>query len=194
MDRIAGEIVVLGGPNGAGKTTAAMTLLPKALAITEFVNADEIARGISPNNVEGVSVAAARVMIARMNSLLEQGTSFAFETTCSGQGHVTYLKRAKARGWRISLLFLWLPSPKIALERVARRVREGGHDVPDAVVIRRFWKGLSNLREVYLPLADVAAIYDNSDEGPRLIAERLPGRELIVLDGRIWSTTEGDKR
>lgn len=100
------EIVILGGPNGAGKTTAAGLLLPKSLAISEFVNADEIARGLSPNNVEGAAVAAARVMIGRMNSLLAQDTSFAFETTCSGAGHITFLKRERAGLANFSAVFV----------------------------------------------------------------------------------------
>jgi predicted ABC-type ATPase len=184
------EIVILGGPNGAGKTTAAGLLLPKSLAVSEFVNADEIARGLSPNNVEGAAVAAARAMIGRMNSLFAQDISFAFETTCSGAGHTAFLKRAKEQGWRISLLFLWLPSPEFALERVAQRVRDGGHNIPKDVVVRRYRKGIENLRDLYLPLADVAAIYDNSDNGPKLIVERLPGGELIVHRQKIWAAIE----
>ena len=184
------EIIVIGGPNGAGKTTAAGLLLPEALAVREFVNADEIARGLSPNNVQGAAIAAARAMIARMNSLLTQNTSFAFETTFAGERHAVFLKRAKDLGWRISLLFLWLPSPEIALRRVAQRVLDGGHHIPDEVVIRRYWKGIRNFYALYLPLADVAAVYDNSDDGPKLLAERLPGHGLTVYDKSTWAAIE----
>ncbi|HEY0105974.1 MAG TPA: hypothetical protein VGB91_07810, partial [Rhizomicrobium sp.] len=100
------EIVVLGGPNGAGKTTVAKVLLPKMLHIDEFVNADVIARNLSPTNVEGVAVRAGRIMLLRMNDLLEQERPFAFETTCSGRGHLSYLARAKRQDWRITLIFL----------------------------------------------------------------------------------------
>jgi predicted ABC-type ATPase len=194
MSAPAKEIIVLGGPNGAGKTTAAKELLPQALPVREFINADDIALGLSPHNVEGAAVAAARAMIGRMNSLLVQKSSFAFETTCSGRGHLAFLKRAKTEGWRISLLFLWLPSPQAALERVARRVREGGHNIPADIVIRRYWKGISALRESYLPMADVAAVYDNSDKGRRLIVERQPGQRLRVHDEETWKQIESVTR
>jgi predicted ABC-type ATPase len=120
------DIVIIGGPNGAGKTTAAQVLLPQKLGIREFVNADEIARGLSPFNAEGVSVAAGRLMIARIRKLIRDRQSFAFETTCAGRGYVSVLEACRDQGWRVTLLFLWLPSPQTALDRVARRVREGG--------------------------------------------------------------------
>jgi predicted ABC-type ATPase len=181
------EIFVLAGPNGAGKTTAAKSLLPARLSVTQFVNADEIARGLSPNDVESASVAAARAMLTRMAELLSNGTSFAFETTLSGQSHGHFLSRAKQSGWEISLLFLWLPSPEVALERVARRVLEGGHDIPREVVIRRYWKGIENFRSFYLALAHTAAVYDNSDSGPRIVARRTKDGRLSVCDDDVWS-------
>jgi predicted ABC-type ATPase len=184
------EIVVLGGPNGAGKTTAAKELLPGRIAIREFVNADEIARGLSPFNPEDAALAAARIMIERMRHLVDEGRSFAFETTCSGHGHAHFLRRCKEKGWRITLLYLWLPTPKDALARVARRVSAGGHGIPTEVVIRRYWAGLANLHGLYLPLADVAAIYDNSDAGRRPVAERTSDKNLIVHDKAIWTMME----
>jgi predicted ABC-type ATPase len=180
------DIVVLGGPNGAGKTTAAAVLLPAKLGIVEFVNADEIAKGLSPFAPEQTAVAAVRIMLGRMHALIEQGSSFAFETTCAGRGHATLLRQCKARGWRLDLLYLWLPSPKAALERVERRVKEGGHNIPANVVERRYWSGLSNMLRLYLPLADVAAIYDNSDEGRTLVAEVTPDSGLVVHDTATW--------
>jgi len=100
------------------------------------------------------------------------------------------LRKCKADGWRVTLLYLWLPSPQVALDRVARRVRDGGHSVPDDVVVRRYWTGLSNLRLLYIPLSDVAAIYDNSDGHRSLIAERLPKGSLIVHDAERWAKIE----
>jgi predicted ABC-type ATPase len=184
------DIVIIGGPNGAGKTTAAQVLLPQKLGIREFVNADEIARGLSPFNAEGVSVAAGRLMIARIRKLIRDRQSFAFETTCSGRGYVSVLEACRDQGWRVTLLFLWLPSPQTALDRVARRVREGGHSIPADVVVRRYWAGLTNMRRLYLPLADVAAIYDNSDEGRTLIAERIPEASLVIHDAARWAMIE----
>jgi predicted ABC-type ATPase len=184
------DIVIIGGPNGAGKTTAAPAVVPRELGIREFVNADEIARGLSPFNFQGAAVAAGRLMILRMQALVRSGESFAFETTCSGRTYARWLQACKAAGWRVTLLYLWLPSPQAAIDRVARRVREGGHGVPDDVVIRRYQAGLANMRRLYMPLADVAAIYDNSDEGRTLIAERTPDAPLIVYDSTRWALIE----
>jgi predicted ABC-type ATPase len=184
------EIVIIGGPNGAGKTTAAQLLVPQGLEIREFVNADEIARGLSPFNPEHAAFAAGRLMLQRIRELIRNRMSFAFETTCAGRTHLPMLQRCKADGWRVTLLYLWLPSPQAALDRVARRVQEGGHGIPDDVVVRRYWAGLSNLRLLYLPLADIAVIYDNSDGQRTLIAERLPKGSLVVHDAGRWATIE----
>ena len=184
------EIVIIGGPNGAGKTAAAQLLVPKGLEILEFVNADEIARGLSPFNSQHAALAAGRLMLERIRELVRNQQSFAFETTCSGRTHIPMLRRCKADGWRVTLVYLWLPSPEAALDRVARRVREGGHGIPGDVVVRRYWAGLSNLRLLYLPLADVAVIYDNSDGHRALIAERLPKGSLAVHDADRWAAIE----
>jgi predicted ABC-type ATPase len=185
------DIIVIGGPNGAGKTTAARELLPGLLGIREFVNADEIARGLSPFNAAGVALMAGRLMIGRMRQLARGEESFAFETTCAGRGHVEFLRQCRTEGWRITLLFLWLPSPEAAIARVARRVAEGGHDVPAEVIVRRYRKGLANMLNLYLPLADTAAIYDNDDSKRVLIAERKPGREMIINDPIRWTLVAG---
>ena len=140
------QLVVLGGPNGAGKTTAAQTLVPKTLGIREFVNADEIARGLSPFNAEATAIAAGRLMVERIHALADAGENFAFETTCAGRGRVRLLRMCRAAGYRATLVFLWLPSVEAALKRVARRVREGGHDVPEDIVRRRYQTGLRNMR------------------------------------------------
>lgn len=185
------DIVILGGPNGAGKTTAAQVVLPRQLDIREFVNADEIARGLSPFNPDGAAIAAGRLMIERIRNLVQDRQSFAFETTCAGRLHAALLQRCKAHGWRVTLVYLWLPSVEAALDRIARRVREGGHDIPANVVTRRYWAGLANMRDLYLPLADLAFIYDNSDEGRALIAERTPEESLVIHDARRWALIKG---
>ena len=120
------EVIVIGGPNGAGKTTWAYRRLHQTLELREFVNADEIAHGIPPLDPEAGAIAAARLMIQRLNELVAAGESFAFETTCSGRGHARLLERSRAAGYRIVLLFLWLPTVDLALARVARRVSQGG--------------------------------------------------------------------
>jgi predicted ABC-type ATPase len=188
------QIVVLGGPNGAGKTTAAQIILPDKLGITEFVNADEIARGLSPFNPDAAALSAGRVMLERMHHLAQGERSFAFETTCSGKGHIGFLRRCKALGWRITLVFLWLPSPEFAMARVARRTAAGGHFIPPEAVVRRYWGGLRNLVDHYLPAADVVAIYDNSGDRPLLIADREPGAALLVHNVGRWQMIERARR
>lgn len=188
------EIVIIGGPNGAGKTTAAQLLVPQSLEIPEFVNADEIARGVSPFNPEHAALVAGRLMLQRIRELIRNRVSFAFETTCAGRTHLPILRRCKAEGWRVTLVYLWLPSPEAALDRVARRVRDGGHNIPDDVVVRRYWAGIRNLRLLYLPLADVAVIYDNSDGQGTLIAQRLPNSSLVVHDSSRWAMIERANR
>lgn len=184
------DVIVLGGPNGAGKSTTASRLLPGVLGIREFVNADEIALGLSPFNPEGSETAAGRLMIGRIRALARAGESFGFETTCAGRGHVRLLRACRDAGYRVILVFLWLPSPEAALARIARRVREGGHGIPDEVVVRRYVTGLRNMRHLYLPLAEIALIYDNSDGRGTLIAERQLGAEFHVRDPVRWNLIE----
>jgi predicted ABC-type ATPase len=190
----AKNVVVVAGPNGAGKTTWVVRRLPPTLNIREFVNADEIARGISPLDPEGNAVAAGLVMIERLNELISTGHSFAFETTCAGRGHIRRLQQCRAANYRITLVFLWLPSADVALARVARRVSEGGHHIPDDVVVRRYSAGLRNMRHIYLPLADMALIYDNSDQSGLLIASRQLDAQFVIHDGVRWSQIEEASR
>lgn len=184
------DVIIIGGPNGAGKTSSAPAIIPRRLQIHEFVNADEIARGLSPFDPEGNAVAAGRLMLERIRGLVRSGTSFAFETTCAGRGHAQWLRECKSQGWRVTLLFLWLPTPEAALDRVAKRVRDGGHSIPREVVIRRWKAGARNMRDVYLPLSDIAMIYDNSDADGVLIAERTLNIPLVVYDTARWAMIE----
>ncbi len=181
------EIIILGGPNGAGKTTAAKYLFHERIGTREFVNADEIARGLSPYNPASAEVAAGRLMLERMDTLRKQGESFVVETTCAGQSNLNFARRCKAEGWQIGLLYLWLRSPQAAIRRVARRVQEGGHHVPPEVVKRRYWSGLNNVRRFYLPLADFGMISDNTDGERAIIAEKVEGVSLVIHDERRWS-------
>lgn len=179
------EIVILAGPNGAGKTTAARKLLPKFPEIREFLNADEFARRIAPDNVGSAAFAAGRMMLERMRELVDQDVSFGLESTLSGRSFVRLLKDCKQAGWRITIVYLWLPSPKDAIERVQSRVEAGGHGVPVADIRRRYYAGLSNLVTLYTPLADELEIYDNSNKRA-LIASRREGGVLHLWDMKRW--------
>jgi predicted ABC-type ATPase len=181
------HVIVVAGPNGAGKSTAAPRLLRDALKVTEFVNADPIAAGLSAFRPESVAVAAGRIMLSRMRLLAAVRENFAFETTLASRSFAPWLAGLKDAGYHLHLLFLWLRSPELAISRVAERVRLGGHDVPTAVVRRRYQAGLQNFFRLYLSLADSWQLLDNSEPaGPSLIAagEGLAVRTL--LDGETW--------
>lgn len=181
------DIVVIGGPNGAGKTTLASELLPNRLELLEFVNADNIALGLSPFNPDGVAISAGRVMLGRMHELARDGRSFAMETTCAGQGHARFLRQCQQQGWRVTLIFLWLNDPDIAIQRVAQRVAAGGHDIPRETIVRRYRAGLRNLFGLYLPLADAARIYDNSGGANVPVAHKQPETGLVIDNGPRWT-------
>ncbi len=186
------EIVILGGPNGAGKTTAARVLLPRKVRLNAYINADEIARRISPHNPDAAALQAGRLMLRQIEKLIESGSSFAFETTCAGRSQIKLLQDCKQDGWQISLIFLWVPSPEYSVARVARRVSQGGHSIPVEVIRRRYRAGLWNMRHRYLPLVDDVTIYDNRDNDLRLVARREAPFSLEVWDGEIWSRIEDE--
>jgi len=163
--------IVIAGPNGAGKTTFAREFLPKNAGIVNFVNADLIASGLSPLRPELAARAAGRLVLAELDRLAKARADFAFESTLSGVGYVLRLKRWRAAGYWIEIVFLQLPSPRLALRRIAARVKQGGHDVPQADVLRRFARGWKNFQTVYRPLADAWAVYDNSGAKPRLLEQ-----------------------
>lgn len=147
------NLYIIAGPNGAGKTTAAKTILPEILNVKEFVNADEIARGLSPFNPEAVAFEAGRIMRARIHQLIKLNRDFSFETTLSAKNYLALIKELKEKGYFVTLLFLWLRNVEIAKRRVAKRVEEGGHNIPGEVIERRFWRGLKNLT-AYLDSVD----------------------------------------
>ncbi len=180
-------VVVLAGPNGAGKSTSAARLLREALAVEEFVNADTIAQGLSAYRPEAVAVAAGRVMLERLHVLARERRDFAFETTLAGRGHARWLRELRASGYRVHLIFVSLPDPELAVARVAERVRQGGHHVPEDVVRRRFAAGLTNLLTLYSGLVDSWQVYDNADlAGPRLLAWRPAGMNTVIADPNAW--------
>ena len=163
--------IVIAGPNGAGKTTFAREYLPKEAGVVHFVNADLIAAGLSPLRPEAAAVAAGRIFLSELDRLARSRVDFAFETTLSGLVYRARLKQWKAAGYRIEMIFLRLPSARLALRRIAARVKQGGHHVPRADVLRRFVRGWENFQTSYRFLADAWAVYDNSGEAPGLLEQ-----------------------
>lgn len=156
------NLYIIAGCNGAGKTTASFTILPEILECKEFVNADEIAKGLSPFQPEKVAFEAGRIMIERVNHLLKNKQSFALETTLATRSYKSKLMWAQENGYTVKLLFFWLPTIEMAVERVAVRVSEGGHHIPKDVIARRYKRGIANLFKIYLPLSSEWIIFDNS--------------------------------
>ena len=163
--------IVIAGPNGAGKTTFAREFLPREGDVIHFVNADLIASGLSPLRPELAARRGGRLVLAELSRLVKARQDFAFESTLSGRTYLPLLRRWKASGYRIELVFLSLPSVELALQRIAARVRQGGHDVPRVDVVRRFNRSWKNFQLIYRELADMWAIYDNAGEVPRLLEE-----------------------
>lgn len=163
------KVIIIAGPNGAGKTTFAREFLPRDAECPVFVNADLIAAGLSPFAPDAAAVRAARLMLMEMARHFAARESFAFETTLAGRGHLQHIRAWQAAGYRIKLIFLRLDSPETAIARVAQRVRQGGHSVPDDTVRRRFAAGRRNFERLYAPLVDAWALYDNSGPQPVLL-------------------------
>ena len=157
------KIIIIAGPNGAGKTTFATTFLQNEAHCNLFVNADLIAYGLSPFNANGETVRAGKLMIKQINSYVEEGKSFAFETTLSGLSYSRKIPQWKILGYYIELVFLRLDTPETAINRVAARVKQGGHFVPDEVVKRRFSAGLRNFEGIYSNLVNEWSLYDTTN-------------------------------
>jgi predicted ABC-type ATPase len=184
------RIIMISGPNGAGKTTTAMSFISNEM-IEEFINADEIARGLAPIHPESMSLTASKLMLKRLKELLEANKSFAFETTGSGTNYIKHLKEAQTNGYEVHLMFLWLPSPDLAIKRVAQRVEQGGHHIPADTIRRRYYAGLKNLIIHYLPLANRALILDNSIAGSNnIIVRKHVDSGLKIEEPHIWKAIQ----
>ena len=166
------KLYIIAGCNGAGKTTASFTILPEILDCKEFVNADEIAKGLSPFQPEKAAFEAGRIMLNRINALLTENENFAFETTLSTRSYKNKILQAKENGYRVTLLFFWLQNIGLAKDRVRTRVLEGGHNIEPDVIARRYIKGIKNLFDIYIPIVDGVLIFDNSEGKHELIAEK----------------------
>ena len=177
------NVYVIAGPNGSGKTTFAKEYLPKFAKCLEFLNADLIAAGLSPFAPERENVRAGRILLTRIRELSQAGIDFGFETTLAGRNHAKQLSRMKSLGYRIVLIFLWLPDANLAVNRVASRVLQGGHNIPEVDIRRRFDSGLRNFFDLYQALADDWLLFDASQITPQLIALELTGTiELVDIE------------
>jgi predicted ABC-type ATPase len=179
------SLYIIAGCNGAGKTTASFTILPEILNVKEFVNADNIAAGLSPFNVDSVAFEAGRIMLKRIQQLLEVKEDFAFETTLSTRSYVSLIKKARTYGYKITLLYFWLHSPDFAKQRVAKRVRQGGHNIPDEVVERRYYRGIANLLNLYVPIVDNWTVFDNMNVEPNIIARGSTTEDEMILNSEL---------
>ena len=176
------KLYIIAGCNGAGKTTASFTILPKILGCKEFINADEIAKGLSPFQPESVAVQAGRIMLARMDELLQKGATFAFETTLATKSYKQKIEWAQANGYEVTLLFFWLRNVAMAKERVAQRVAEGGHSIPLETIERRYYNGIANLFTIYIDMVDICYIFDNSEGRKELIAQKERHKDIVIYN------------
>lgn len=193
-------LYIIAGCNGAGKTTASKRFLPTILDCRQWVNADEIAYGLSPLDPQSVSFQAGRIMLERIQELLNQDVTFAIETTLSTRAYRNLVLQAQARGYQVELVFFYLPSPQMAIRRIAHRVKNGGHHVPDDVVIRRYYRGLKNLKDIFSPIVDQWDVYRYEGNAYVLLASGKKGETCdlfdnsIIMDTTVPYLTEKNKR
>jgi len=180
--------IALAGPNGAGKSTAGPALVRETLGVTEYVDADVLARGVAPEAPESAAIEAGRVMLHQLHDLADNGTSFAFETTLASRSFAPWIQGLRGRGWEFHLLFLWLPDPDFAVGRVRDRVLMKGHSVPANIIRRRYESGLRNFFRLYRPLATQWRMYDNSGAEAALIAAGDASGEKSVLNAGLWQS------
>ena len=182
------NLYIIAGPNGAGKTTASFSLLPDVLHCLNFVNADEIARGLSPFASESVAIQAGRIMLQRIDELLPQKVDFAIETTLATRSYVHLVHRAQNLGYKVHLIYFYLENEEQAIQRVAQRVSNGGHNIPEQDIRRRFKRGIYNLLNLYMPICDSVLIYNNAHGEAILVAQSggLDG-SLQIREQEMWN-------
>jgi predicted ABC-type ATPase len=180
------NLYIIAGCNGAGKTTSALTILPEILSCREFVNADAIAVGLSPFDPESVAIEAGKLMLGRIDHLLEINANFAIETTLSSKGYRSLIQRAKEKNYKITLLFFWLNSSELAIRRVSSRVAKGGHNIPIETIKRRYIRGIQNFMSVYKQEVDNWVLLDNSESESTIIADSYNQKEQI-FDIKLWN-------
>ncbi|MBF0431515.1 MAG: zeta toxin family protein [Fibrobacteria bacterium] len=180
------QIFLIGGPNGSGKTTTANELLPVSLNIFEYVNADSIAAGLSPFKPENMAIQAGKLMLRRIKELAEQRKTFAFETTMASRTFGTFLNQCKKKGYITNVIFLWLQNPDLAVERVKLRVKTGGHNIPQEIILKRYVSGIRNFFSIYQPISNNWSVYDNSGKSPVIIAEKSLSSKLKIVNEHKW--------
>jgi len=180
------NLYIIAGCNGAGKTTASYTVLPEMLNCKEFVNADEIAKGLSPFQSDKAAISAGRLMLQRINELINNKVDFAFETTLATKSYVKTIQKAKKLNYIITIVYLWLNSPELAIERVKLRVKDGGHGIPEETIRRRHLSGIKNFFHLYISIVDYWIIINNSETPFQLIAEGFINQETKIIDNRNW--------
>ncbi len=180
------NIYIIAGSNGAGKTTLANVLLPEFLKCNEFVNADSIAAGLSPFNPAGVAMQAGRLMLERINNLAADGKDFAFETTLSTRSYAGHIKKWVTDGYDVHLIFLWLNSVDISIKRVEKRVKMGGHFIPENVIRRRYERGIYNFYNLYKDLVTSWEVYNNSSLGDLSIVAEKNNSKIKIIEEDLW--------
>jgi predicted ABC-type ATPase len=186
------NLYIIAGCNGAGKTTASYTILPEMLGCKEFVNSDEIAKGLSPFNADSIAVAveASRIMYKRIRELIVAQKTFALETTLASRSIAKLLQGAQEKGYYVTLLYFWLNTPDLAVERVKNRVASGGHNVSETTIRRRYKTGIQNLFELYIPICDYWMITDNSLSPIEIIAKGFKNDKKDIFDVIIYNKLE----
>lgn len=181
------NLYIVAGCNGAGKTTSSEVVLPELLQCYEFVNADNIARGLSPFNVEKVAIEAGRIMLERIDELVHQKVDFAIETTLSSKHYLNLIKKAHDLNYKVTLIFIWLETPEHALQRVATRVAKGGHNIPKNVVIRRYYRGIDHFLHRYIPVVDYWVVVNNTDGCLDEIAFGEKNKGMRIKNNYLWN-------
>ena len=181
------NLYIISGCNGAGKTTASFTVLPEILQCKEFVNADEIAKGLSPFNPESVAIEAGRLMLQRIDELLERDETFSIETTLATKSYINLVRRAQTKGYRVHLIFFWLETSELAVQRVAERVSKGGHNIPTEVIHRRYVAGIRNLFKTFTSEVDLWMIYDNSRTSRTFVAKGGRVTDVEIVSEMIYN-------
>jgi len=180
------NVYIIAGPNGSGKTTFAKKFLPDYAKCQNFVNADLIARGLSPFSTQISAIRAGRVVLEQLHYYSNKNMDFAFESTLSGKTYINFFKELKKKGYNLHIFFLWIPSAELALSRIKDRVAEGGHDVPSQDVRRRFGRSIYNFFKFYRPLLHSWMLFDNSESKPKLIAEE-KDKKLNIIDQNLFN-------